>query len=292
MLNKFIFRDFIFTIGILFLIITVAMAEEKDVLAKIGSKVITKGEFEQLLKKRGEGLSKDRQMEIGLLNNIVQTMALGDAARKKGMDKRKDIQAIIDLTVDSVLANELIKEEVIDKINITEEKAKKYYEAHQDQFKIPEKARFSHILIRVEKSATDETRKKARERSEEILIKIKSGEDFAKLAMEYSEDPGSKTKGGDLGFFEKGRMPKDFDETAFKLNPGAISGIVETAYGFHIIKMEEKKKEALEPFETIKDKVMTKAKDEMRNEKIRAYLAQVMKEADVKIFPEVLGKKE
>jgi parvulin-like peptidyl-prolyl isomerase len=87
-------------------------------------------------------------------------------------------------------------------------------------------------------------------------------------------------------------MFKVFDEAAFKLNPGEFSGIVETAYGFHIIKMEEKKKEEIEPFETIKDKVMTKAKEEIKNEKIKVYLTQVMKEVDVKIFPEVLEKKE
>jgi peptidyl-prolyl cis-trans isomerase C len=279
-------------IGIIIGTMQTGQAEEKEVVAKIGARVITKAEFEQLLNKRGQGFSKDKQMEIGLLNNMAQTMALGDAARKKGIDKRKEIETILELTIDGLLANELIKEEVIDKVTLTEEEAKKYYENHPDQFKIPEKARFRHIMIKVEKTATDESRRKARERAEEVLIKVKSGEDFAKLAMEYSDDPASKAKGGDLGFFEKGRMFKVFDEAAFKLNPGEFSGIVETAYGFHIIKMEEKKKEEIEPFETIKDKVMTKAKEEIKNEKIKVYLTQVMKEVDVKIFPEVLEKKE
>jgi len=268
------------------------LAEEKEVVARIGTRVVTKAEFEQLLNKRGQGIQKDKQMEIGLLNNMVQTMALGEAARRKGIDKRNEIKTIIELTIDGVLANELIKEEVLDKLTITESDAKKYYENHQSQFKVPEKIRVRHILIRADKSAPEEVRKKAKEKAEEILKKAKSGEDFAKLAMEYSDDPGSKTKGGDLGFFERGRMVPAFEEAAFKLNPGEVSGVIETAYGFHIIKMEEKKKEELEPFEKIKDKVMNKARDEIRSEKVKTYLDQIVKEADIKIFPEVLEKKE
>jgi peptidyl-prolyl cis-trans isomerase C len=279
-------------VGLIIGSLRTGLAEEKEVVAKVGSRVVTRAEFEQLLNKRGQGFPKDKQMETGLLNNLVQTMALGDAARRKGIDKRNEIKTIIELTIDGVLANELLKEEVLDKLTITEADAKKYYENHQSQFKIPEKVRVRHILIRADKSSSEEVRKKSKEKAEEVLKKAKSGEDFAKLAMEYSDDPGSKTKGGDLGFFERGRMVPAFEEAAFKLNPGEVSGVVETTYGFHIIKMEEKKKEENEPFEKIKDKVMNKARDEIRNEKVKAYLDQVMKEMDVKTFPEVLGKKE
>jgi peptidyl-prolyl cis-trans isomerase C len=272
--------------------LSIGLAEEKEVVAKIGPRIVTKAEFEQLLTKKGQGIPKDKQMEKGLLNNMVQTMALGEAARRKGIDKRGEIKTIIELTIDGVLANELIKEEVLDQITITETDAKKYYENHQGQFKVPEKVRVRHILVRVDKSSSEDVRRKSKEKSEEILKKAKSGEDFAKLAMEYSDDPGSKSRGGDLGFFERGRMVPAFEETAFKLNPGEVSGVVETAYGFHIIKMEEKKKEEIEPFEKINDKVKAKARDEIRNEKIKAYLDQVMKEADVKVYPEVLEKKE
>jgi peptidyl-prolyl cis-trans isomerase C len=285
-------KKWMIVIGLLAFGLTAVQAEEQEIVARIGSKVITKAEFEQMLKRRGGEVPLDKRMEPALLNNLVQTIALGEAARKKGLEKRKDVQDIIKLNADSVLANILIKEEVLDKISVSEEQAKKYYEKNLVKFKTPEQIKVRHILIKAEKSATDEDKKKAREKAEEISKKIKAGEDFAKLAMEYSDDPGSKAKGGDLGFFEKGRMFKVFDEAAFKLNPGEVSDIVETAYGYHLIKMDERKKEEAQPYDSVKDKVMTMARDEIKNEKIREFLTKVMNESNIKIFPEVLeGKK-
>lgn len=281
-------KKWIIVIGLLVFWVTAVQAEEKEVVAKVDGKVITKAEFQQLLKRRGGEVPLDKKMEIDLLNNLVQTIALGDAARGKGLDKRKDVQEIVKLNTDSVLANILIKEEVLDKISVSDEQAKNYYEKHLGQFTIPEKARVRHIMIKADKSATDDVKKKAREKAEEVLKKIKAGEDFAKLAMDYSDDPGSKAKGGDLGFFEKGKMFKTFDEAAFKLNPGEVSDIVETPYGYHIIKMGEKKEKEIQPYESVKDRVMTMAKDEIKAEKMKEYLSQVMKQADIKIFSEVL----
>jgi peptidyl-prolyl cis-trans isomerase C len=285
--KRVIFKGFV-VVSFLILGMTAVRAEDKDVIAKIGNRIITKTEFEELLKKRGGEVSLDKKMEINLLNNLVQTIALGDAARKKGLDKRKDVQEMMEISINGVLANVLVKEEVLDKVTVTEAEAKNYYEKHSAQFKIPEKAKARHIMIKAETAATPDVKKKARERAEEVLKKIKAGEDFAKLAAEYSDDPGSKAKGGELGFLEKGKTFKTFDEAAFKLNPGEVSDIVETPYGFHIIKMDEKKKEEVQPFESVRDTVMTKARDEMKAEKINEFLTQVMKDGDVKIFPEVL----
>jgi peptidyl-prolyl cis-trans isomerase C len=283
----------ILLIGLVALGLTAVRAEEKDIVARVGQKVITKAEFEQLLKKKGGEPAKDKQMEMGLLNNMVQTLALGEAARKKGIDKRKDIQAILELTVDNVLANELIKEEVISKLKVTEGQAREYYDKNSALFKTPEQIKALHILIKVDKSASADDKKKAREKAEGILKRIRAGEDFAKLAMEFSDDPGSKARGGDLGLFGRGRMVKPFEEAAFNLKPGTVSEVVETAFGYHLIKVETKQKEEVPPFETVKDKAREKATEEIRGEKIKEFLKQVMKEADIKIFAEVLeGQKK
>ena len=263
-------------------------AEQKDIIAQIGTKAITKAEFERMLKRRGGEPPLDKKMEVNLLNNLVQTIALGDAARKKGLDKRKDVQEMIELTIDNLLANALIKEEVVNKLTVNEADAKKYYKDHLAQYKIPAKAKIRHILIKAEKAASNDVKKKARLRAEEVLIKIKAGEDFGTLAVEYSDDPMSKAKGGDLGYIVKGQMFKVFDEAAFKLNPGDVGDIVESAYGYHIIKMEEKTDEAIQSFESIKDKITAKVRDEIKAEKIKEFLTQVMKDMDVKIFTEVL----
>ncbi len=290
--KRTIIKRGIILVGLLLFGMTTVQAEEKDIVAKVGNRVITKAEFEALLKKRGGIPPKDKQLEIGLLQNMVQTIALGEAARKKGLDKRKDIQETLALTIDSVLANELIKEEVINKVHVTEAQAKSYYDKNLARFKTPEQVKIRHILIKVDQSASGDDRKKARERAGEALKKIKSGEDFAKLAGELSDDPVSKAKGGDLGFFEKGRMVKPFDEAAFALNPGEVSNIVETPFGYHIIKMDDRKKEEIQLFEKLQDKVMAMAVEEIKREKIKEFVQQVMKNADSKIFADRFGEEK
>ncbi len=99
----------------------------------------------------------------------------------------------------------------------------------------------SHILFMIGKNASDSLKNAKYEKAKEILAKIKNGEDFAKLAKEYSEDPGSKDRGGDLGYFARRQMVQPFDEVAFNLKVGQVSDIVKTRYGYHIIKLIEKR---------------------------------------------------
>ena len=170
---------------------------------------------------------------------------------------------------------------------------KSYYDSHQEEFKTPEMVRARHILIRVSPSSTDQEKKKAREKAEEILAKIKKGEDFEKLATQFSEDPGSKQRGGDLGFFPRGRMVKSFEDAAFSLKPGEVSGIVETQFGFHIIKLEEKKEAGVEPFETAREKIRQKLLQEKMKTEVAEFINESMKAANAQIYPEVLsGEKQ
>jgi peptidyl-prolyl cis-trans isomerase C len=265
--------------------LTMAWAEEKDIVAKIGQRVITTAEFEQLLHKRAGNRPVDKQTKEGLLNNLVQTIALGDAARKKGLDKRKDIQEMLELAQDNILANELVKEEVISKVKIDEAQARKYYEKNPARFKSPEQARVRQIMINGNATLPEADRKKAREKAEAILTKIKGGGDFAKLAEEFSEDQATKAKGGDMGFLSKSPQPHPFEKAAFALKPGEVSDVVETPFGYVLIKMEEKKKEEIQPFESVKDRVMNMALEEAKKEKTKEFVDQVMKEAEVKIYP-------
>jgi peptidyl-prolyl cis-trans isomerase D len=95
-----------------------------------------------------------------------------------------------------------------------------------------------HILIKAEESASEDAKAAARKRAEELAARAKKGEDFAALAKQYSEDTGSAKKGGDLGWNPKGRMVKPFDDAQFALAPGAISDVVQSTFGFHVIKVE------------------------------------------------------
>jgi parvulin-like peptidyl-prolyl isomerase len=178
---------------------------------------------------------------------------------------------------------------VLGKISIPEEDVKKYYDSHKDEFKTPEMVRVRHILIRVDESATEKDKKAAKKKAEGILKKIKSGADFAKLAAEVSEDPGSKQNGGELGFFPRGRMVKSFEDAAFALKTGEVSGLVKTRYGYHIIKLEEKKAAGIQPFEDVKESIRQKLTQDQSKAKVVAFVEQAMKDAKAEIHPEALA---
>ena len=132
---------------------------------------------------------------------------------------------------------------------VTDEEALDYYNENQDYFINPFSMRASHILI-YDPEHTDENRTKI----EQILDMLNNGEDFAELAMEYSDDS-SAENGGDLGTFGLGEMVPEFENAAFALEPGEISGIVETEYGFHIIKLTEKTEESIVPIEDVRESI-------------------------------------
>jgi foldase protein PrsA len=128
-------------------------------------------------------------------------------------------------------------------VTVEEEELKTYYEENKDRYTEPEQVKARHILVEDEETAKS------------ILKKLESGEDFAEIAKEKSSDSGSKDKGGDLGFFERGVMDASFEEAAFNLGIGETSAPVKTMFGYHIIRVEDKKPERLAAFEEVKDDV-------------------------------------
>lgn len=264
-----------------------APAEEDVVIAKIGDKKIMMSDLKRMISyydaEKQKILEQQPQFKATILQRIVQGMVLSKIARDSGFDKRPDIKEQIELMSNDLLASQYLLKEVVGKINVTEEDMSIYYKAHQDEFRTPEMVRARHILIKVDKSASEDDKRKAREKAEDILKKVKAGEDFAKLASEFSDDPGSKNKGGDLGFFPKGRMVPDFEKVAFSMKPGEVSDIIETPFGFHIIKVEEKKESILEPYEKIKDKVKERVFNDFRKAKVDEYVEKAMKDAGVEL---------
>ena len=171
------------------------------------------------------------------------------------------------------------KENFDKNVKITDEEMKKYYDEHKkDYYKDEVKA--SHILISTVddngKPLSEAKKKEAKKKAEEVLKKAKSGEEFSELAKEYSDDPGSAANGGDLGYFTKGQMVQPFEEAAFSLKPGEISGIVESEYGYHIIKVYDKIDEQL-PFDEVKDEI----KNTLIEDKYMANIETISKKAKV-----------
>ncbi|MBM4242559.1 MAG: hypothetical protein FJ148_01935 [Deltaproteobacteria bacterium] len=158
-----------------------------------------------------------------------------------------------------------------DGVEVTEERITEHYETNLEaRYTQPHEVRARHILVRVPRDADEATKAKARARIDEAKGKIDAGGDFAALAKAYSEDPGSKEKGGDLGFFPRGRMVGAFDEAAFALKPGEVSDVVESPFGFNVIKVEEVREERKKPLEEVREEVVVTLRNESATEKARA----------------------
>lgn len=153
-------------------------------------------------------------------------------------------------------------------VEVSEADAKQYYDENQGEFAQQEQVHARHILIRSPEAADEQTKAEARQRAEAALTRIKEGADFATLATEVSEDS-SASNGGDLGFFRRGMMVPPFEEAAFSLQPGQTSNIVETQFGFHIIKVEERTEAGAPPFEETRAQIEAKLRTQRAQDLVR-----------------------
>ncbi len=148
----------------------------------------------------------------------------------------------------------LVREVIAEEISVSDGEVRGYYEANPEQFRTPEQVRARHILVKVEPGADEAIRGEAKAKIDSILAETKSGADFAGLARKHSEGP-SGPKGGDLGFFSREQMVKPFSEAAFALKPGEISDVVQTRFGYHIIRVEERKVPSTIPLKEVKEQI-------------------------------------
>jgi peptidyl-prolyl cis-trans isomerase C len=174
----------------------------------------------------------------------------------------------------------LLNKEIISKIKVKEDEAKAYFDANPKQFEQKQQVRARHILIKVEKTADEKTKEEARNKLVGLQKKILSGEDFAEMAKQHSQGP-SNVKGGDLGYFSKGQMVKPFEEVAFKLAKGEVSDIVETRFGYHLIKVEDHKAPQKAVYADNKQKIMEKLKNERIQKEVNAYIKKLRQEAKI-----------
>jgi peptidyl-prolyl cis-trans isomerase C len=272
-----------------------SFAQDPNVVARIGNRTITVADFNKILTyydaEQRAMIEKNPQAKPTILWQTVQGMVIAGLAREKGFDKRPEIKGQLEMITNNFLAFQYLQKEVISKIKVTEKEAKAYYDKNPDLFKSPEQVKARHILIQVPKEASEEDKKKLKEKADEVLKKVKAGEDFAKLAAENSDDPGTKSKGGELGFFSKGSMVPAFEQAAFSLKPGEVSELVETEFGFHVIKVDEKKEAVSEPFDTIKGKVTQQVLREKQEAKVTEFVEQALKKAKVSMNPAALTGK-
>lgn len=181
-----------------------------------------------------------------------------------------------------LLRQQLITKEVIEKVPVSPKEAETFFNEHKDDYVQEEEVHARHILIVVAPDASPEDDQKAKDRAKPVLARAKRGEDFAKLATEYSEGP-TKARAGDLGYFGRGKMLKPFEEAAFKLKVGEISDPVRTQFGYHIIKVEGRREAKRLSFTEAKDQVREDLTREKTLARYQEYLKGLRQKAKITI---------
>jgi peptidyl-prolyl cis-trans isomerase D len=198
--------------------------------------------------------------------DFTSQVKLTDAMLKAFYDKHaKAFEIPEQVKAEYVVLN---SDAVAAQITVSDADAKSYYDQNIARFSTPEQRRASHILIEVKKSATDAEKAAAKAKAEQLLAQLrKKPSDFAKLAKENSQDPSSAERGGDLDYFGKGMMVKQFEEAAFKLKQGEISDVVQSEFGYHIIELTGIKPGAVKSFEEVKPALVAEIKKQQSAKK-------------------------
>jgi len=231
------------------------------------------------------------KLDVADLDKQIDAKMVQGKARFK--DEQEFTKAIKDLEMDEkdlreytrrdLLISRFIETEFASKTSVSEAESRSFYDKNLDKFKRDESVKASHILIGVDAKATADDKKKAREKAETLHKELVSGADFAVLAKGNSTCPSSQ-QGGDLGFFGKGQMVPSFEKAAFALKPGEISPVIETQFGYHIIKVAEKKPAEATDFKDVKIQIDEYLKGQKVNEAIQKYLADARKTAKIEIL--------
>lgn len=240
----------------------------RDVLAVVNGQEITRVDFEQrLLQYRPEARSWAAQNKGRVMRELVTLILLADEARKQTLDQRPATQAQIRLRTRDVLARLVVQKSVEEHVDLTDNAIRQHYETFKDKYTVDEQITASHILVKTEGEA------------QEALEEIKQGKDFAEVAKARSTGP-SGPRGGALGTFERGRMVPAFEQAAFALKKGEVSGPVKTQFGYHIIKVTDRA--------AARTKALDEVREDVRNALISEYvdslLANLRSKATIQIM--------
>ena len=207
-----------------------------------------------------------------------------DADFQKALEARKisseqlRTDARVQLTIEK-----LLEAHVAEAATTTDAEARAFYDNNPDKFKMDDKVRASHILLKLDAKAPEATRKQAQGRIAGLLKRARSGEDFAALAAKHSQD-GSSRQGGDLGYFARQEMVPAFSQVAFSLKPGEISEIVTTEFGYHIIKVTDKKAATTVPYEQASTQIVEFLSRQKKQERAGQFVDEVRKRARIEVL--------
>lgn len=294
---------------------------QTDPVALVNGSGISREEYEREMNqvrnrmlRQGRQVSDSQLMEIKrvVLDNIIGRELLYQESRKQGvLVKTSDTEARwlsmkdsypsevefknalteMNLSEESLrtqLERSIALQQFIDgkiglSITVVEKETKEFYNKNPAYFKKPETVHARHILIKVQPDDDASQKAAARKKIETIQRRLSAGEDFSTLARTFSEGP-TGVKGGDLGFFGRGQMVKSFEDAAFALNPGEVSDLVRSSFGYHLINVIDKKPESIYPYDDVKESIYQNLRRQRVDKEVKHYVEKLKSRADVKTF--------
>jgi peptidyl-prolyl cis-trans isomerase C len=255
-------------------------SEDDKVLANVSNKTVTLRDFKERVAKLPPYYKNvvDRNKKRFLDETIVEMMFYEEAIRR-GLDSDKEVKEILREAKKKILIAKLIKIEVEDKVKVDEAEKRHFYEANKDKFKAPELWRASHILVDTHKEAED------------VLAELTKGADFAELAKARSKDA-TASRGGDVGYFRKAQVVAEFENACMQLRVGELSGIVHSQFGYHIIKLTDKKESGTQSYDEVKRFIEDELKKEKRSELFDKLVLNLKNKYNVEIQDDVFRSLE
>jgi len=294
-------------------------AQLPKVLARINGEAVSKADFEKAVtaieRQNGQPVPPTERDRIfrALLDQMIGAKLLAQeskarkvvvtdaevdtriAAMRKQFPSEEAFQSAMaaeKLTLDQVKSDakqelmivKMLEAEIGPKVAVKPDDIAKVYKENPTAFQVPERVRASHILITAAADAPADVKQAALAKATSVLKSARAGKDFAALAKEFSQDPGSAAQGGDLGAFAAQQMVPQFSEAAFKLKPGAISDVVETQFGYHIIKVTEKQPARTVKLEEAKPEIERRLFEANRNREMQAFVEALKQRGKIEVF--------
>jgi peptidyl-prolyl cis-trans isomerase C len=248
------------------------------VLAEVNGATITDADFykeQESLPPYLKPMTETPEGKKEMLDTMVVRELIMQQAQKDGIDKSPAVAAKLEDLKKRVIVEAFLKKKVEESANISDPDLQAFYKKNEDKFKTGDQIRASHILVKTEPEA------------KQIEKELKGGANFEELAKKHSID-GAAAKGGDLGWFGKGSMLPDFEKVAFSLKEGSTSGIVQTKFGYHIIKATGKRPAGARSFEEVKDQIKAAIAPEKQQETFKKLKEDLKKDAKLSIKEDAL----
>jgi len=246
----------------------------ETILASFGEQTITLGQFNQLWEQIPENY-KSQLTKSNVLDQMISEKLLIQEAKNIGLEKDKDVLEQIKKISEQILVQAFLQKEILDKIQVNDGEVEEYYKKNQDKFTEKEQVHLFNILVETE------------EKAQEILTELKTGKDFSEIAKENSIGP-SASQGGDLGYLSKGTIIPEIEDIVFALEVGELSQVVKTNFGFHVLKITDKKPERVKTLEEVKEDIRQTLLSDKQKEAFDNLIEELKSKVEIQINEEAL----